>query len=267
MSTANVAMQVGRTTRRAVLGGLSACVVAPGAMAGPAAWEGVPAVAALLAGVEPRRDGLALQLPALTEDGSSVNVTVVAESPMTADDHIATLHLFAPRNPSPEVAAFHLAPGLGRAEISTRIRLNESQTVIAVARTNKGEVRLAAREVTVTTTGCLVPSDQTTAGVMQEPRVRVGPSLPAEVRTIIDHPMETGLRQDSAGRPVPERIVREVIATAGETILLRAELFRSVAANPYLRFFVDGQAPVELQVTWVEDTGARVSATVQVPAA
>ncbi|MCX7893457.1 MAG: thiosulfate oxidation carrier complex protein SoxZ, partial [Burkholderiales bacterium] len=40
-------------------------------------------------------------------------------------------------------------------------------------------------------------------------------------------------------------------ATVGETPLLRAELFRSVAANPYLRFFVAVDAPVELQVTWV----------------
>jgi sulfur-oxidizing protein SoxY len=208
-----------------------------------------------------------LDIPVLTEDGSSVNVTVTAESPMTADDHIAALHLFATRNPSPEVATFHLAPGLGRAEISTRIRLNESQTVVALARTSKGEVRVAAQDVTVTTTGCLVPADLGMAAAMQEPRVRVGPGRPAEVRTLIDHPMETGLRQDAEGRPVPERIVREVTATAGETTLLRAELFRSVAANPYLRFFVEADAPVELRVTWVEDTGTRVTATAQVPAA
>lgn len=259
--------RAGRITRRSMLGGVSACVVAPATLAATAAWERLPAVAALLAGSEPRRGGVALDVPVLTEDGSSVNVTVTAESPMTVDDHIVALHLFATRNPSPEIAAFHLAPGLGRAEISTRIRLNESQTVVAVARTSKGEVRVATQDVTVTTTGCLVPSDQGMAVAMQEPRVRVGPGRPAEVRTLIDHPMETGLRQDAQGRAVPERIVREVTATAGGTTLLRAELFRSVAANPYLRFFVGVDGPVELQVTWVEDTGARVSATAQVPSA
>lgn len=256
-----------RATRRSVLGGLSACLAAPAALATAAGWERLPAVAALLAGVEPRRGGLVLDLPLLTEDGSAVGVTVRADSPMTAADHIVTLHLFATRNPSPEVAVFHLTPQLGRAELSTRIRLNESQTVVAVARTSTGEVRVAAQEVTVTTTGCLVPADPGMTAAMQEPRVRVGSGRPAEVRTLIDHPMETGLRLDAQGRPVAERIVREISASAGETLLLRAELFRSVAANPYLRFFTAVDPPVELRVTWVEDTGARVSATAQLPAA
>lgn len=99
--------------------------------------------------------GVELRAPALAENGGQVPITVVAESPMTAADHVAAIHVFATRNPTPGVASFRLTPRLARAEVATRIRLAEAQRVVALAVHSDGRVRRAAAEVRVTTGGCL----------------------------------------------------------------------------------------------------------------
>lgn len=116
------------------------------------------AVASLLGqflGGEPAATGrVTLDLPAIAEDGNTVPLTVKVESPMTEADHVATIWILAERNPEPVVAVFHLSPLSGRAELSTRIRLARTQTVIAAARMSDGSAHLARAEVKVTVGGC-----------------------------------------------------------------------------------------------------------------
>lgn len=99
--------------------------------------------------------GLSLRLPAVAENGAQVPLTVAVDSPMTAADHVAAIHVFATRNPTPGIATFHLSPALGRAEVQTRIRLAEDQRVVALARLSDGRVLRAAAEARVAAGGCI----------------------------------------------------------------------------------------------------------------
>ena len=99
--------------------------------------------------------GILLRVPTLAENGGQVPLGIVVESPMTVQDHITAIHVFASRNPTPGVATFRLTPLLARAEIQTRIRLADEQRVIVLAQLSDGRVRRAAVEIRVTAGGCL----------------------------------------------------------------------------------------------------------------
>lgn len=99
--------------------------------------------------------GITLRVPAAAENGGQVPVTILAESPMTATEHVTAIHVFATANPTPGVASFRLTPLLARAEVQTRIRLAEAQRIIVLAQMNDGRVRRATAEIRVTTGGCL----------------------------------------------------------------------------------------------------------------
>lgn len=94
-----------------------------------------------------------LEVPRLAENGNIVPVTVSVDSPMTAQDYVASLHLFTERNPQPRVLDVQLGPDNGRARVATRIRVAISQQVHAVAVMSDGTLWSAAVEVEVTVGG------------------------------------------------------------------------------------------------------------------
>ncbi|HYF06760.1 MAG TPA: thiosulfate oxidation carrier protein SoxY [Acetobacteraceae bacterium] len=124
----------------------------------PAAAQLAPAVQAALDRVRgnrtPQEGRVALRLPPIAENGNTVPLTVAVESPMTAADHVKTIHVFATRNPTPDIASFHLTPAMGRAQADTRIRLGETQEVLAVAEMSDGSLFIGRAEVRVTIGGC-----------------------------------------------------------------------------------------------------------------
>jgi sulfur-oxidizing protein SoxY len=113
------------------------------------------AIRALVGDTTPIDGEIKFQAPETAENGAFVPVTVSIDSPMTADNHIRAIHLFATKNPTPGVASFQLSPANGRATVSTRIRLAEHQTILAYAVASDGSVRRAAAQVRVTVGGCL----------------------------------------------------------------------------------------------------------------
>ena len=72
------------------------------------------------------------------ENGNAVSLTVAVESPMTVEDHVKAIHLFTEKNPQPNVISVQLGPRAGRATFSSRIRLADSQKVIAIAQMSDG---------------------------------------------------------------------------------------------------------------------------------
>jgi sulfur-oxidizing protein SoxY len=96
-----------------------------------------------------------IDLPPLIENGNAVALTVSSESPMTAADHVKAIHVFTEKNPQPNVMSIHLGPRAGRASISTRIRLADSQKVIAIAQMSDGSFWSDEVEVIVTLAACL----------------------------------------------------------------------------------------------------------------
>src|SRR6266702_1413171 len=102
-----------------------------------------------------RRGRGKLQLPPLIDNGNSVALSVAVESPMTAADHVRAIHVFTQRNPLPDVVSVHLGPRAGRAGISTRVRLADTQTVVAIAELSGGTFWSDSAEVVVTLSACL----------------------------------------------------------------------------------------------------------------
>lgn len=114
-----------------------------------------PLLAAITGDAVPEKSGVEVELPLIVENGNSVALKVRVQSPMTADDHVKAIHVFAERNPRPHVATFHLGPYSGRAEVSARVRLAGTQTVTVLAELSGGRFRLGPRDVLVTSAACL----------------------------------------------------------------------------------------------------------------
>lgn len=95
-----------------------------------------------------------LDLPEIAENGNTVPLKFEVDSPMTADDYVKNVHVFAEGNPNPEVASFHFTPASGKAAASTRMRLAKTQNIVAVAEMSNGKVYMAKKEVKVTIGGC-----------------------------------------------------------------------------------------------------------------
>jgi sulfur-oxidizing protein SoxY len=95
-----------------------------------------------------------LDLPPIVENGNTVPLTVSVDSPMTAAEHVASIHLFNEKNPQPYIATFHLGPRAGKAVVSTRIRLADSQKVVAIARLSDGSFWSDSADVIVTLAAC-----------------------------------------------------------------------------------------------------------------
>jgi sulfur-oxidizing protein SoxY len=107
-------------------------------------------------GEAPVREGkVTLELPPLVENGNAVPMTVTVESPMTAADHVKRIQVFDEKNPEPVIVTFHLGPRAGKAKISTRVRLADSQTVVAIAEMSDGSFWSASADMIVTLAACV----------------------------------------------------------------------------------------------------------------
>jgi sulfur-oxidizing protein SoxY len=95
-----------------------------------------------------------LDIPPLVENGNSVPMTVSVDSPMAAEDHVKSIHVFNEKNPQPNIGNFYLSPQAGRAQVATRIRLADSQKVVAIAKLSDGTFWSASVDVVVTLAAC-----------------------------------------------------------------------------------------------------------------
>ena len=142
-------------TRRLVLftaAGLGLAPFAPPAAATPAAMD--EAIRMLVGKATVKRGRVKLELPPIVENGNTVPLTVTVDSPMSETDHVTGIHVFNEKNPQPYVAAFDLGPRAGKAVVSTRIRLADSQQVVAIARLNDGSFWSDSADVLVTLAAC-----------------------------------------------------------------------------------------------------------------
>jgi sulfur-oxidizing protein SoxY len=150
------------TTRRNVLRGAGVlalgCGIAPmlvtrPAAATPAAMQ--EAIAKVVGEAQVKVGKVTLDIPPLVENGNTVPCSVTVDSPMTKDDYVRAIHVFNEKNPQPNAISVHLGPRAGRASISTRIRLSDTQTVTAIAELSDGSFWSHSVEVLITLGACL----------------------------------------------------------------------------------------------------------------
>jgi sulfur-oxidizing protein SoxY len=142
-------------TRRLVLFGAAGsglALYAPPAAASPAAMD--EAIRALVGAATVEHGRVKLELPPIVENGNTVPLTVTVDSPMSETDHVTAIHIFNEKNPQPYISAFGLGPRAGRAAVSTRIRLADSQQVVAIARLSDGSFWSDSADVIVTLAAC-----------------------------------------------------------------------------------------------------------------
>ena len=135
----------------AVLGAVPVVTLRP-AEATPAMLAA--AIRNVTGGAAVRTGKVKLDVPPLVENGNTVPLTVSVANPMTPDDHVKSIHVFNEKNPQPNIANFQLGPHNGRAQVSTRIRLADSQKIVAIAKLSDGSFWSASVDVVVTLAAC-----------------------------------------------------------------------------------------------------------------
>ena len=135
----------------AALGALPTVIVRP-AEATPAMLAS--AIQSVTGGAAVRIGKVKLDIPPLVENGNTVPMTVSVAHPMAPEDHVRSIHIFNEKNPQPNIGNFHLTPHNGRAQVSTRIRLADSQKIVAIAKLSDGTFWSASVDVVVTLAAC-----------------------------------------------------------------------------------------------------------------
>ena len=144
-------------SRRAVLAGggaltVTALTLRP-ASATPETMRA--AIRQIVGDAELKKGRAHLEIPPLVENGNTVSCSISVDSPMTQADHVKAIHIVNEKNPQPNVISVALGPRAGRARFSTRIRLADTQKVIAIAQLSDGSFWSDSADVVITLGACL----------------------------------------------------------------------------------------------------------------
>ena len=142
---------LGLASGAAVMGAIPIVTLRP-AEATPAMLAS--AIRNLVGGAVVQTGRVKIDVPPLVENGNTVPMTVSVTNPMTPDDYVKSIHVFNEKNPQPNIGNFYLGPRAGRAQISTRIRLADTQKIVAIARLSDGSFWSASADVVVTLAAC-----------------------------------------------------------------------------------------------------------------
>jgi sulfur-oxidizing protein SoxY len=142
-------------TRRMLFGGAAVLTVLPVASVHATPETMHAAIAAVAAGRPLREGKVTLDIQPLVDNGNTVPMRVSVESRMDGTDRVRAIHVFNERNPQPHVLSVAFGPLAGRASIATRIKLGDSQKVVAVAEMHDGTLWTAGVDVIVTLAACV----------------------------------------------------------------------------------------------------------------
>ncbi len=82
-----------------------------------------------------------------------------------------------------------------------------------------------------------------------------------DIKTLIQHEMETGYRRDADGKIIPRDIIVRFLATCRGQEVFSAETFPGMAANPYLAFSMIATETAELTFAWTDMAGRTTTQT------
>jgi sulfur-oxidizing protein SoxY len=186
---------------------------------------------------------ISLELPVRAQDASVVPLSIRAGFPQAGEHAIERIWLVVDNNPSPIAASFRFTRASGRADIDTRIRVEQYTHVRAIAATADGALHMDVRYVKASG-GCSAPppGDATAARApLGRMRLAVDPAAapgePSTVRLFVSHPNDSGLAMDQVSRLyTPAHFVRTLEVRQGGELVLAADLDFAISENPYFRF-------------------------------
>ena len=234
-------------------------------------WQKVRADLFGDARIGPGEGVVALEIPARAQDASVVPVSIRAARAQDGPRAIESVWLLVDNNPSPIAAIFRFTPASGRADIDTRIRVEQYTHVRAVARTRDGAYYMAVRYVKASG-GCSAPASAGgTQAALGRMRLAIDPAAqagePATVRLQVSHPNDSGLAMDQLTRfYTPAHFVRTLEVRQGGELVLSAELDFAISENPYFRFDVVPVAGAPLEARVVDNQSLEFSTALKLQA-
>jgi len=239
-----------------------------------AIWQKVHADLFAGAQIDTAQGVIALDTPPRAEDAAIVPIALRGAFPQSPERFIDRVWLLIDNNPSPIAAVFDFTPESGRAEIETRIRIEQYTYVRAVARTNDGRLHTIANYVKASG-GCSAPAGKDAVAAkanLGKMRLRVDEATtegqPARAQLMVSHPNDSGLAMDQVTRTyaTPHFVRRVEVRYAGKP-LLNADVDFSISENPNFRFyFLPGDGgDLEARVVDNQDLEFRTSLTVAAP--
>ncbi|HKC44963.1 MAG TPA: quinoprotein dehydrogenase-associated SoxYZ-like carrier [Burkholderiales bacterium] len=200
-----------------------------------------------------------LVAPVRAEDAAVVPIAIRAKLEQRPERYIRRIYLIVDNNPSPIAATFELTPESGRAELETRIRIEEYTYVRAVAELSDGKLVADSRYVKAAG-GCSAPAGKDPAAAAARiGRMRlavednVSWNRPALAQLMISHPNDSGLVMDQVTRHyTPAYFVRSIRVTYAGRPILTADVDFSISENPNFRFYFVPSGEGELKAEAVD---------------
>ena len=83
----------------------------------------------------------------------------------------------------------------------------------------------------------------------------------ADVKVLMFHPMETGLRKDTnSGEVVPLHFIQRVLAKHNGRTVMEAQWSQAVSKNPFVNFRIRGAKPGDIvTISWEDNKGEKAS--------
>jgi sulfur-oxidizing protein SoxY len=213
---------------------------------------------------------VSLRAPARAQDASTVPIAISTRIEQTPERYVSKVYLIIDQNPSPVAAVFTFTPDSGRADIETRVRVEEYTWMRAVAETNDGHLFLAARYVKAAG-GCSAPYGTAPDFDAFKPRLKlrldasVAAGEPALAQLMIQHPNSSGLAQDQMTQLyIPAYYVRTINVTYAGKPIMSAEVDFSISENPNFRFYFVPREAGELKAVVVDTKEREIEGAVRV---
>ncbi len=214
---------------------------------------------------------VSLQAPNRAEDAAVVPILIHAVRPQDPQRWVRKIYLVIDKNPSPLGAVFTLTPDSGRADIETRIRIEDYTWVRAIAETNDGKLYMAMKYVKAAG-GCSAPAGKDLEAAMARlGRMKfrtdgeVQLNQPNLAELMISHPNISGLAMDQLTRLyAPPRFVRTVqVSYAGKPVM-SADVDFTISENPNFRFYFVPRGDGQLRADVVDSSDATFETSVAI---
>jgi sulfur-oxidizing protein SoxY len=213
---------------------------------------------------------VSLRAPARAQDAAVVPVSISTHAEQTPARYVSKVYLLIDQNPSPVAAIFSFTPDSGRADIETRVRVEDYTWMRAVAEMNDGKLYMSARYVKAAG-GCSAPYGTAPDFDAFQPRLKlkvdasVVPGQPSLAQLMIQHPNSSGLARDQMTQLyIPAYYVRRIEVSYAGRLILGAEVDFSISENPNFRFYFLPREPGELKAVVIDTKDRRIEGTVHV---
>lgn len=212
-----------------------------------------------------------LDTPVRAEDAATVPIAIHTKMAQGKEAYIKKVYLVIDHNPSPLGAVFTFAADNGRADLETRVRIEEYTYVRAIAELSDGRLYMASRYVKASG-GCSAPAGKDQAAAlarMGKMKIRldhpVALNQPNQAQLMISHPNNSGLAMDQLTRLyVPAHFVRRIDVTYAGKPVLSADVDFTISENPNFRFYFVPHAEGELKAQVIDSNDLKFESSISV---